>query len=336
MASVEKQPNHENRIITALHSAGYMAKNRICNTLQGEIWLALDKTTRQRFVVKATSKRSHNTKAAAVQRNGQTVAVQENIVQETAILKHLSSFTTCPSSIIQYRTCFQTASDYFLVMEYGGSSVFDFVVKAHKLMQDGVLNIANWKQVTKVIFKQMMEAVAFMHSKNIIHFDISMENLTLLNDLEVEVRENDTSKETITFIDIEQFVQVKIIDFGLAERFAPNASVFLSNKYCGKRNYQCPEIVARQRVFDAAANDVWCCGVCLFMMTTGTAPFHVASETDECYRCIMNGQMTDMLRAWKKLQYLDADALHLLSRIFQRESQRITVAEILKHRWMKL
>ena len=54
---------------------------------------------------------------------------------------------------------------------------------------------------------------------------------------------------------------------GLAQIFTSDKC--LSNKYCGKEPYKSPEIINKQKTFDAKANDVWCLTICLFIMCVG-------------------------------------------------------------------
>ena len=119
-------------------------------------------------------------------------------------------------------------------MEDGGHSLFDFVKKGHKHITNGRITIDEWHKVVKLIFKQMVEAIEFMHDNNVVHFDISLENL-LINDLDVKLNKK---TEKISFVCND--IRVKICDFGLAEIFDKNSS-FLTNKYCGKPNYKSPE-----------------------------------------------------------------------------------------------
>ena len=59
------------------------------------------------------------------------------------------------------------------MMEYGGFSLLEFVDKAHKLyISKGHLSPAKWHKTVKVIFNQMVEAIEYIHSKNVCHFDI--------------------------------------------------------------------------------------------------------------------------------------------------------------------
>eukprot|EP00487_Bulimina_marginata_P013047 TRINITY_DN9745_c0_g1_i1.p1 TRINITY_DN9745_c0_g1~~TRINITY_DN9745_c0_g1_i1.p1 ORF type:complete len:112 (+),score=3.51 TRINITY_DN9745_c0_g1_i1:339-674(+) len=98
----------------------------------------------------------------------------------------------------------------------------------------------------------MVEAIEYLHSKHICHYDVSLENL-LINDIEVAFNE---SKQMLSFCyDEKNMVQTKLCDFGLAERFEigpDKQSDFMSSKFCGKQFYQSPECAERKQPFDAA------------------------------------------------------------------------------------
>ena len=96
-------------------------------------------------------------------------------------------------------------------MEDGGCSLFDFVKKCHRCIQERVLSISHWKQVVKVIFKQMIEAIQYIHSKNTCHFDVSLENF-IINDVEIQLISNGKSSNFRFLLDD---IRVKLIDFGI-------------------------------------------------------------------------------------------------------------------------
>ena len=114
------------------------------------------------------------------------------------------------------------------------------------------------RKVTKVIFAQMVECVAYLHSRNICHFDVSLENFVISN-----VMISTLDSDQFTFCGLDD-IRVTLIDFGLAEVFAKD-STFQSTKYCGKTVYQSPEITAnmksKRKSFNAKANDIWCLGI---------------------------------------------------------------------------
>ena len=96
-------------------------------------------------------------------------------------------------------------------MEDGGSSLFDFCKAAHGLIQKGVIQISHWKNVIRVIFMQMLQAIEYLHSKNVCHFDVSLENF-LINDCEIQ-ESSDGKKTTIQF-NLDK-ICVKLCDFGM-------------------------------------------------------------------------------------------------------------------------
>merc|ERR1711933_706270 len=126
-------------------------------------------------------------------------------------------------------------------------------------------------------------------------------------------------------------MQVKLCDFGLAEKFAKGKEC-LSAKYVGKSNYKSPEVLGRA-IFDAKKNDVWCLGVSLFMMAFGNAPFEKAKASNNSFVYIMSGKMKQLLEAWR-LQYLcDDELLHLLDQMMSYEADRVSITQMMQHSW---
>ena len=113
------------------------------------------------------------------------------------------------------------------MQEDGGHSLFDFVVKAHRLIAIGHVDITEWHKIVKIIFPQIIEGIEYMHKRGVCHFDLSLENM-LINDVSVVQCKSSNKLEFLS-----QDVQVKIVDFGLAEMFDVETSNYQSNKYCG-------------------------------------------------------------------------------------------------------
>jgi serine/threonine protein kinase len=89
-----------------------------------------------------------------------------------------------------------------------------------------------------------------MHTKQICHRDIKLENLIFYEETET----------------------VKIIDFGFATGCKEKLKVF-----CGTPSYMAPEIVAKKE-YSGAAADVWSSGVVMYVMLTGDLPFKSNDE----------------------------------------------------------
>ena len=116
-------------------------------------------------------------------------------------------------------------------MEDGGGPLFDFVKSAHKMIRLGMLDISHWIQVVKVIFQQMIECIQFIHSKNICHFDVAMDNY-LINDVLIYLDENANTHQQKVLLAMDD-IQVKICDFGIFLYFMHliNLLCILLNQY---------------------------------------------------------------------------------------------------------
>lgn len=114
------------------------------------------------------------------------------------------------------------------------------------------------------IFKQIIEALVYMHSRNIYHRDIKMENIILDNQL-----------------------KVKIIDLGFG--------VYSSNDrkmsfFCGTPSYMPPEMVLKKDYFGSAV-DIWSIGIVLYVLLCGTFPFKGKNDK-ELFAKITKGVFT--------------------------------------------
>ena len=99
------------------------------------------------------------------------------------------------------------------------------------------------------VTSQILSAVAFMHSHNIIHRDLKFDN--------------------IMFENMDENSPVKVIDFGLAKKHSSR------NKYVtgfgGTVTYMAPEIL-REMPYSSKA-DIWSVGVICYMLLASEMPF---------------------------------------------------------------
>jgi serine/threonine protein kinase len=109
----------------------------------------------------------------------------------------------------------------------------------------------------KKIFQPLVDSVRYLHSINVSHRDIKLENVLLDGRL-----------------------LPKLIDFGFATCIFDKAKIF-----CGTPSYMSPEIVLKTEYRGEPA-DVWALGVLLYVMLTGIFPFK--GQTDkELYKKIV-------------------------------------------------
>eukprot|EP00484_Ammonia_sp_Unknown_P031076 CAMPEP_0197029502 /NCGR_PEP_ID=MMETSP1384-20130603/8936_1 /TAXON_ID=29189 /ORGANISM="Ammonia sp." /LENGTH=332 /DNA_ID=CAMNT_0042458679 /DNA_START=1 /DNA_END=999 /DNA_ORIENTATION=+ len=328
---MKKVKKHDAKIVQTLQKVGIVHASKIAQSLQGSIWRAclkpIDDTSSrqvaQNVVIKVADRYLQQHSLANI--NGKAIKVEEDIVSEATLLRSLNQRADCPSSIVAFYEFFKSKTDYYLVMEDGGSSLFDFVVRAFAFLRAGQIEVSHWKQVVKMIFNQMLECIAYIHRHNIAHLDVSLENF-LINDVMVKMSKGDKIEFVV------QDIRVKICDFGLAKKFIGKC---LCDKFCGKKGYRSPEVVEKKQKFDAKKNDIWCLGVCLFMMSTGNSPWEIASKSDDAFVCMTNGFMKGTLKSWDVLHFVSDDLLDLLESIFESEAHRISLQQIRAHPWWK-
>eukprot|EP01083_Nonionella_stella_P015107 42269_1 len=297
---------------------------KISDTLQGSIWRA--STTDNSTVVVKVTDRSQYTNSTATFNNKVYHNIKEDIVLEQSILKHLTQREDCPESLTKFIAFFETDDLYLFIQQDGGYSLFDFVRNAHKLIRTGTINISHWHAVIKVIFKQLLQSIAFIHSKNVCHNDISLENV-LINDVQIVAH---GGEEGTIYFKTDQ-IQIKLCDFGLAE--SHNNPECLSNKHCGKRQYKSPEIYDIHKRFDGKKNDIWAIGVCLFILAFGYPPWNVPHLTDDLFVLMTSGRMMDVLRSWGLSAYIDLPMIDLLQSVFEYEADRISVSQMTQHNY---
>jgi len=316
---------------------GYRAADEpLAKTLQGSIWCGENLKVpagdfNRRIVVKMTSKSLHSTRSTVLK--GKVVRIQEDIVQEMSILRYLTQhgaklgqhFTAHMASFVDF---FSDDANYFMVQRHGGTSMFNFVLKAHECVAAGKLAVAEWRAVCKTLFTQMLTFVDLLHSAmGVCHLDLSLENM-LINDVMIT-----EDAQGIHFLPP---FRVQICDFGLAQCFdARQNPNFLSSKFVGKTNYKSPEIYAKRPNFDARASDVWSLGVCLFTMGLGSMPFNKPSPSDPSFKWMVSGHLAKVVGHWKKAHLVCAQQIDMIQRVFQPEATRIGTRELMAHAWLQ-
>lgn len=100
-------------------------------------------------------------------------------------------------------------NNYYLVQEFGGIyTLYEFTKRAHRMIEAGQLELAEWRRTTKIIFKQMVEVVQFIHRHNVAHHDISLENF-LISETDVVISDNNgRGSSKIYFVD--NSIQIKL------------------------------------------------------------------------------------------------------------------------------
>jgi aurora kinase len=153
-------------------------------------------------------------------------------------------------------------------------------------------------KVVASIIKDVISATYFLHNMNppIIHRDIKPENV-LLND----------------------GIVAKLTDFGWSNYIEEEKE---RKTVCGTPIYLAPEII-KEKGHDEKV-DIWCIGVLLFELMTGSIPFQ-GKDIESLKNNILHLKIT-----WPK--EMNKDAKDLISKILKLDpSERITLEEMLEH-----
>lgn len=156
------------------------------------------------------------------------------------------------------------------------------------------------------MMRQLLSAVAYCHSKRVVHRDLKLENLLLSSHAENAA--------------------LKIVDFGMAQTLDCAAKM---SARIGTPLYIAPEVLARSYTEKC---DVWSCGVILYMLLSGVPPF-VAPNEVELYQKIQRCMYTMSGTRWSGVS---KEARNLVQRMLVRDPERrCSALEALSHPWIQ-
>ncbi|KAG5358206.1 Serine/threonine-protein kinase ppk27 [Yarrowia sp. B02] len=174
--------------------------------------------------------------------------IESGLRRELDILKHVQH-----PSLIKLLAFNIDDNRALMVLQYcRGGDLFD-LASTHRNELTSLL--------VRRIFAEVVNAVMYLHSQNIVHRDIKLENV-LLN---IPVDEMLTL-DPVTY----PYSLVTLTDLGLARRIDP-AEPTLTTR-CGSEDYVPPELLMGQP-YDGRQTDSWALGVLLYAIMEGRLPF---------------------------------------------------------------
>lgn len=138
------------------------------------------------------------------------------------------------------------------------------------------------------LFKEILAAVQFMHSRRIVHRDLKLENILFTH-------ENSST--------------LKLIDFG----FAACIGNRLMDTPCYTLEYAAPEILSNKKYSEAC--DLWSLGVILYTLLCGHMPFQRRNESQDDHEIrerIKRGAIDTDSSAWQSLNKSAKDLIRKL------------------------
>ena len=206
------------------------------------------------------------------------------LIDEITILKKLDH-----PNIMKIYECFVDQDNFYIISDFCDQG--DLLGKLEKL---GKMN----EIVVKFLMDQILNAVAYLHSKSVLHGDIKLENILLytasknkgrrftsinmdinhLVDLRKEInRSNSVTKRSRNYVNDMLNYEVKLIDFGCSKYFVNKKKHKVLSGIIGTTLYCSPEVV--DDLYDEKS-DEWSCGVLMYMLLCGEAPFQGESEEE--------------------------------------------------------
>ena len=275
-----------NEISEYLPSKKYKILSKLGSGSFGNVYLAQNRYTKEKVAMKIIKKANKD------------LLSDGEIKDEIDILKTLEH-----PDIVRIIESFNTKDSYVLVTEYceGGE------------LYDQVKNQLSETQIA-VIFKQLLSGLAYLHSNNIVHRDLKLENILIQ-----EIEKSKTNGE--------ELFNIKIIDFGTARIFSNKKK---PQSIVGSSYYIAPEVLRQNYNKEC---DLWSVGVILYMFIVGHAPFD-GCDDEEITGNIQRGVYKKDERRWKKASKEVKDLIQKL--LIYNPKKRLTALEALKHPWFKL
>lgn len=219
--------------------------------------------------------------------------VVKDVFYEAELMRRLNH-----PNIVKIFDVFDSDKTLCLVLELvQGGDLFDYIKYAGHIEEC----------LAKSRFMDLIEALIYLHRKNIVHRDIKPENILL------------TSRDIAN-------CQFKLTDFGLSRLVADHS---LMHTMCGTPLYSAPEVFNADVLGYTDAVDVWSLGCVLFVMLSATSPF-ASGKLDQ----IMKGAFRfHPLSVWSNVS---SGAKELISQMLQVvPSDRISLDDACYCEWFQ-
>jgi serine/threonine protein kinase len=189
----------------------------------------------------------------------------------------------------------------FMIMELcDGGDLFEFVVSS-----------ARNDEIVKDTFSQVLDAIEYMHTNNIYHRDIKLENILLTTDQEQVV--------------------CKVADFGLATKnqfsleFGCGSTTYLAPEHFGSEEEEEEQDEVEDKPYDAAASDIWSLGILLLALLFGRNPWQEATDIDLSF--VEYKQVSSCLK-YELFPCLSNELLDLLKQVLVVDpSKRLSITQ---------
>ena len=219
-----------------------------------------------------------------------------NIKEQINILKKLSH-----PNIVKIYEFYITDNNYQLITEYCKKEFSKYIKRSFTEKQ------------LAVIFYQILSGLSYLHEQKIIHRNIKLKNIMILE------KEEDT-------ISKEEYYWIKIVDFHTAEIFKRNQKIINKNF---NSYFSSPEGLKNNYL---EKSDIWSVGIILHIALTGKVPFDGKTDEEINYK-IANIPYNNLD---PRLLAHSSEVKDLLEKLLEKDiNKRFTANEALNHEWFQ-
>ena len=232
-----------------------------------KVYIGIDDKNNQIVAVKRLPKKSLNERLI------------KNLRRELNILHKLEN-----PKIISLKNFKKTANNLYIILEYCNGGDLDTYSKNYISKNKRPLN----EFYIQKIIQQIAPAIEYMHSNNIIHRDIKLENILINFDNYPNILKSGKLPPKLKFEDmsLNKSFTLKISDLGYAKDYVNDIE---GSTLMGNPKYISPDILEQKGDIKKynTSTDLWSLGVITYELLTGTTLF-IGNTPDEIIQNIKN------------------------------------------------
>merc|ERR1712224_317496 len=216
---------------------------------------------------------------------------EDSLENEIRVLRRLDH-----PNVVKLLEAYESKSSVYLVMELvTGGELFDRIVEKGSYTEKDAADL----------IKQVLSAVAYMHSSGVVHRDLKPENLL--------------------YHSPDEDSKIMISDFGLSKM---EESGIMATA-CGTPGYVAPEVLA-QKPYGKEV-DVWSIGVISYILLCGYPPFYDENDAN-LFAQILKGEFEFDSPYWDDISEEAKDFIRSLKCV--EVDKRLSCEEAMEHAWI--
>lgn len=260
----------------------YEVGERIGEGAQGNVYLGSSRGS------------THSVAIKIIDKSLLTPTHEERLRREISTLKTLKH-----PNVMKLYDVFETAERVYIVSEaYRDGTLYDYLIRQSFKVEE---------EFVKAIVREVTAGLMYLHSHNVIHRDIKLENVML--------------RRTST-----NHFQPVLIDFGFSSFLGPDQT---STEPIGTLKYTSPEVLSRLPY--SFKSDFWSFGVLLYILLVGKMPFYGKNDQEIAIR-ILKKQVHLNSETWLGVS---AEAKAVVTGLLTKNAEsRWGGREILQSKWL--